>query len=88
MPAVQSDQEIACRFSRSRGTEYQARRNHIHLFLRRAKGIEYTYLGLLKYLWHDPTRQRPVHFRWRVLDWHILPAVLKRMALRLRPCIA
>ncbi len=47
--------------------------------------MDYTYLGEIKYLWHDPKRERPVYFRWQILDWHIPPATLQRMGLKLRP---
>lgn len=43
--------------------------NNIHLFLRPGRDHGYTYFGRLKYLDHDPTRQRPVHFEWQLLDW-------------------
>ena len=45
----------------------------------------HTYLGQLKYLSHDPSRERPVCFRWRILDWHITRETLERMGLKLRP---
>jgi hypothetical protein len=44
-------------------------RNTIHLFLRTEAGRPYAYLGRLKYLTHDPARQRPVYFQWQLLDW-------------------
>ena len=64
---------------------HDERRNHIYLFLRTDKTGEYTYLGQLKYLSHDPSRERPVCFRWRILDWHITRETLERMGLKLRP---
>jgi hypothetical protein len=66
-------------------THHNERRYLIRLFLRSTPGIEYTYLGLLKYLWHDPARERPIYFRWQILDWHIPPATLQRMGLAYSP---
>ena len=66
-------------------TRHDERRNHIYLFLRTDKAIEYTYLGQLKYLSHDPSRERPVCFRWQILDWYITRETLQRMGLKLRP---
>lgn len=43
--------------------------NNIHLFLRANRRQAYTYFGRLKYLDHDPTRERPVYFQWQILDW-------------------
>jgi len=43
--------------------------NNIHLFVRPSKGIEYAYLGRLKYLTHDEDREKPVYFQWQILDW-------------------
>ena len=42
--------------------------NSIDLFLRKKKG-PYFYIGRLRYVSHDPTREHPVHFCWQVLDW-------------------
>jgi hypothetical protein len=44
-------------------------RSTIHLFLRTANNEPYWYLGRLQYVDHDPYRERPVSFRWRILDW-------------------
>lgn len=45
--------------------------NNIHLMLRTDRNRNYTYLGLLKYLRHDPERESPVYFQWQILDWEI-----------------
>ncbi|SHK74242.1 DUF3427 domain-containing protein [Desulforamulus aeronauticus] len=45
--------------------------NNIYLFLRTAKGRDYTYLGQLAYLSHDSEREEPVHFKWQILDWEL-----------------
>jgi protein-L-isoaspartate O-methyltransferase len=63
---------------------HDERQHHIYLFLRTRKRSDYTYLGELKYLWHDPQRERPVYFHWQILDWHISPAKLAEMGLQLR----
>jgi len=44
-------------------------RNTIYLFLRTGPRRQYAYLGKLKYLNHDRERERPVHFKWQLLDW-------------------
>lgn len=50
--------------------------NVIHLFLRTRSDLPYTYFGKLGYLEHDRTRERPVHFRWQLMDWPAPDAVL------------
>ena len=51
-----------------------------------------TYLGELKYLWHDwrtrrlaaadgPAREQPVWFRWQLLEWPTPTAAVERMGL-------
>ena len=60
------------------------RHSRIYLFLRTSEGSEYTYLGELKYLSHDPSRERPVSMRWQIQGWHIPKATLERMGLKLR----
>jgi hypothetical protein len=62
-------------------------RNSIQLFLRtaerrRGETVPYTYLGRLRYDGHDRERERPVHFRWALLDWPIPAAVCDRINLR------
>src|SRR5262249_46467131 len=59
--------------------------NSIYLFLRTSDRRPYTYLGRLKYLTHDATRERPVHFQWQILDWDLDRLPLKRMNLTLSP---
>ncbi|TGE31451.1 DUF3427 domain-containing protein [Desulfosporosinus sp. Sb-LF] len=46
-------------------------KNNIYLFLRKEKNTLYTYLGNLAYVEHDATRIKPVHFKWRILDWNV-----------------
>jgi len=43
--------------------------NNIYLFLRTNNKTKYTYLGLLSYVSHDNQREKPVHFKWQILDW-------------------
>lgn len=58
--------------------------NAIYLFLRVDKDRDYTYLGNLEYLNHDPKREKPVFFEWQIMDWEIpSKAVLSRVGLRL-----
>lgn len=53
---------------------HQDLHNTIHLFLRTEEGKPYTYLGRLKYLTHDATREKPVYFQWQLLDWESVRA--------------
>jgi len=59
--------------------------NSIHFFLRinKRKNAQYTYLGLLKYISHDTTREKPVYFNWQILDWDIAQQDLDRTGLKL-----
>jgi len=59
--------------------------NSIYLFLRTKEGKPYTYLGQLRYLTHDLSRERPVHFQWQILDWNISEASSERIELILAP---
>ena len=43
--------------------------SNIYLFLRTKAGTDYQYMGRLKYLNHNPTREKPVYFEWQLLDW-------------------
>lgn len=42
---------------------------NIYLFLRTRPSEPYWYLGRLAYVSHDPLKERPVYFTWRILDW-------------------
>lgn len=46
--------------------------NSINLFLRPNEKAEYTFLGRLKYLRHDPNLEKPVYFQWQLMDWESL----------------
>jgi hypothetical protein len=59
--------------------------NSIYLFLRTAGDRPYTFLGRLKYLLHDATREHPVYFQWQILDWDYRRVPLQRMNLTLTP---
>lgn len=59
--------------------------NNIHLFLRRGRDWDYTYFGRLKYLDHDPVRERPVYFQWQILDWPPPEQVLALLGPKLIP---
>lgn len=43
--------------------------NNIYLFLRENDNCDYAYFGLLAYVDHDNQREKPVYFRWQILDW-------------------
>jgi hypothetical protein len=63
---------------------HDEKRERIHLFLRTSSGRPYTYLGVLRYVSHDSTRERPVYFKWQIEDWEISREILKRMDLMLK----
>ena len=44
-------------------------KSNIYLFLRTSNKEDYTYLGNLAYVSHDNTREKPVYFKWQILDW-------------------
>jgi hypothetical protein len=67
---------------------HQADTNSIYLFLRAADRrhgqiAPYTYFGRLRYDGHDRERERPVHFRWQLLDWPIPAELHGRVGLML-----
>ena len=45
-------------------------KNNIYLFLRTSDKEYYTYMGLLAYVDHDNEREKPVYFKWQILDWN------------------
>ncbi len=61
------------------------RKNSIHLFLRTQRIENYTYLGKLKYLTHDPVHEKPVYMYWQLLDWPIPVGIISKINLRLEP---
>jgi hypothetical protein len=44
--------------------------NNIYFFYRTVPNDDYSFLGKLKYISHDSTREKPVYFQWQILDWH------------------
>jgi hypothetical protein len=58
-------------------------KDNIYLFLRTNKKSLYTYLGKLAYLSHNPKSEKPVHFKWQILDWNIGNEVLADIGLQL-----
>lgn len=61
--------------------------SNIYLFLRTDSSRDYTYLGRLKYLDHDPTKERPVYFQWQILDWPLASEALRTAKLVLSPVV-
>lgn len=45
-------------------------KNNIYLFLRTSEKEDDEYMGLLAYVEHDNQRERPVYFKWQILDWN------------------
>ena len=64
---------------------HDATKNNIDLFLRTNEDRRYTYLGRLAYISHDPTREQPVHFTWKILDWNLGADKAKEIGLELQP---
>jgi hypothetical protein len=63
---------------------HNEKNNTIHLFLRTHRSGGYFYLGGLKYLSHNPTRENPVYMYWQLSDWPIPTVVLERINLQLQ----
>ena len=57
----------------------------IFLFLRTSGDRDYTYLGPLRYLEHDPTREQPVYFTWQLLEGAPPRDIAQQMGLELEP---
>lgn len=51
-----------------RFTEHNPEESNIHLFLRTDLDDDYTYLGTLAYLDHNPEKEQPVHIRWSLTE--------------------
>lgn len=50
--------------------KHDSEKNDIYLFKRDSKSEkEYSYMGKLKYVSHDPDKQAPVWFTWQIIDW-------------------
>jgi hypothetical protein len=60
------------------------KKNSIHLFLRTQRAANYTYLGKLRYLSHDPEREKPVYMYWQLIDWPITAEVIGRIHLQVK----
>lgn len=45
-------------------------KNNIYLFLRTTEHDDYSYMGKLSYVEHDNQREKPVYFKWQILDWN------------------
>lgn len=61
------------------------KRNSIHLFLRTQRSANYTYLGKLKYLTHDPAHVKPVYMYWQLVNWPMPVEIFKKIGLQLQP---
>jgi hypothetical protein len=46
-------------------------KDNIYLFLRTNEKNNYKYMGLLAYVEHDNQREKPVYFKWQILDWDV-----------------
>lgn len=43
--------------------------DNIYLFLRKDPKEKYEFIGLLAYESHDPNKEKPVWFKWQIIDW-------------------
>ncbi len=55
--------------------------NNIYLFFRTRNSNDYTYLGKLAYVSHDPERECPVYFKWQILDWDVTTDTTNKIGL-------
>lgn len=68
---------------------HDSTRNNIHLFIRTpGKARPYFYLGLLDYVRHDPLKEGPCEFLWRILGWEVAGDDLSRIGLPFEPPLA
>jgi len=49
--------------------KHDERLNNIYFFYRNTANQNYSFLGKLKYISHDSTREKPVYFQWQILNW-------------------
>ena len=63
-PSQSLDSEIIKKF-----IQHDPTVNNIFLFIRLNKKSKYTYAGKLNYLSHLKDIERPVYFKWQLLDW-------------------
>lgn len=61
------------------------KKNSVHLFLRTLRTANYTYLGKLRYLAHDPAREKPVYMYWQLVDWPMPAEIIRQINLQLQP---
>lgn len=61
---------------------HDATRNNIHVFIRTpGKARPYVYLGLAEYVRHDPLKESPCEFLWRIVGWDLTAEDLNRLEL-------
>jgi len=63
---------------------HEHRKHDILLFLRTRSSGPYTYLGRLQYVAHDAQRVKPVHFRWKILEFDPTKEQLTALQLKLK----
>lgn len=59
--------------------------NSIYLFLRTDSDRKYAYMGRLAYVSHDPSKEHPVYFTWRILNWNLGKGRRKQLNLQFIP---
>lgn len=65
--------------------EHQYASENIFLFLRTKDDAPYQYLGRLGYLEHDPARERPVYFKWLLMDFDVVKPLLEAEGFEFTP---
>lgn len=63
-------------------------RNVVSLFIRTARGREYTYLGALAFQDWDPQSSKPVHMVWKILEWPLPEELAEQIGLDLQPALS
>jgi len=62
--------------------------NVVSLFIRTARGREYTYLGALAFQDWDPQSSKPVHMVWKILEWPLPEGLTEQIGLELQPALS
>jgi hypothetical protein len=64
--------------------EHDDLKNRIYLFLRTQTKGPYTYLGTLRFIDYDSSRERPVHFHWQLIAGAPPASICSRLGLELQ----
>lgn len=61
--------------------------NMIYLFMRVSKSDDYTFFGPLAFEDWDPNTSRPVHFKWKFLNWPLPENIRKKFGAHIRDAL-